>query len=351
MRYLLILFIILCTALTTACSSTISNLKPFKLEIQQGNVVTSKMLLQLRPGMTKSQVRYIMGTPLIMDSFHINRWDYIFQLRQAGKITEQKRVILQFENDLLKTVRGDVVPAGAEAGKNVVKLTPEAEKTATKIKDAKDDKGESFTDKLKFWKAKPATDAAKTIDTDKKFDSAAAVAKPPSSSVPDAVTPAAAIVIDKTPDGSAAVTAPLADEPVSAEPAIVDKVPPQEPLLTAPSIGPAPKTINQQAPATELPVAPVKKSAKPKSAAVPSAKSDDAPLKGVPATVEPAPLPIPTTKTNDTPLSDYELKFDSKLELSHPSKEVPSSSTNSNKSEETDEAPGYFERILEKIGF
>lgn len=336
MRYLLILFVILCTALTTACSSTISNLKPFKLEIQQGNVVTSKMLLQLRPGMTKSQVRYIMGTPLIVDSFHGNRWDYIFQLRQSGKITEQKRVVLEFDNELLKTVRGDVMPAGAEAGVGVVKLTPAAEKTAAKTKNTKDDTGESFTDKLKFWKDKPAIDAGKTTTADKKVESAAA--KPPSSSVPDDVTPAAAIVIDKAADGSAAVTAPLSNEPVSTEPSVTDQAPSQEPLVTPPSIGPVAEPATEQAPA----VAPVPQPSKPEPEAEPM--SSDTSL------AEPATLPIPATKTNDGALSDYELKFDRTLEINHASKVTPSTSASS-KPDEVDEAPGYFERMLEKIGF
>ena len=89
MRY----FLIILFALLTACGSTIPTIKPFKMDIQQGNVVTSKMLLQLRPGMTKSQVKFIMGSPLLVDSFHTNRWDYFYQLRQAGKIVEQRRVI------------------------------------------------------------------------------------------------------------------------------------------------------------------------------------------------------------------------------------------------------------------
>ncbi|MES2182255.1 MAG: outer membrane protein assembly factor BamE, partial [Pseudomonadota bacterium] len=77
MRYSFILLAILCTA----CGTALPTVKPYKLDVQQGNVVTSKMLLQLRPGMTKSQVRFIMGTPLIQDSFHDKRWDYVYQLR------------------------------------------------------------------------------------------------------------------------------------------------------------------------------------------------------------------------------------------------------------------------------
>ena len=109
MRY----FLIILFALLTACGSTIPTIKPFKMDIQQGNVVTSKMLLQLRPGMTKSQVKFIMGSPLIIDSFHKDRWDYFYQLRQAGKIVEQRRVILDFDKELLTKVRGDVVPEGS----------------------------------------------------------------------------------------------------------------------------------------------------------------------------------------------------------------------------------------------
>ena len=87
-------------------------IKPFKLEIQQGNVVTSEMLLKLRPGMTKSQVQFILGTPLLVDSFHTDRWDYFYQLRKQGEIVSQRRVILDFDGDALARVRGDVVPQG-----------------------------------------------------------------------------------------------------------------------------------------------------------------------------------------------------------------------------------------------
>ncbi len=98
---LLFLSLLACSVFLTGCGSTVPIVKPFKMDIQQGNVVTSKMLLQLKPGMTKSQVKFIMGTPLIVDSFHSNRWDYFYQMRKAGKIKEQRRVILDFEKELL----------------------------------------------------------------------------------------------------------------------------------------------------------------------------------------------------------------------------------------------------------
>lgn len=96
------------------CGASVPTIKPYKMDIQQGNIVTSEMLLKLRPGMTKSQVQFIMGTPLLVDSFHTNRWDYFYQLRKQGKIVNQRRVILDFDGDSLKAVRGDVVPEGTD---------------------------------------------------------------------------------------------------------------------------------------------------------------------------------------------------------------------------------------------
>ncbi|MDO9189168.1 MAG: outer membrane protein assembly factor BamE, partial [Sulfurimicrobium sp.] len=81
--------------------------------IQQGNVVTQEMLSRLKPGMTRSQVRFALGTPLVTDVFHPNRWDYVYRLQKAGKLVEQRRVTAVFENDLLLRIEGDVVPAGS----------------------------------------------------------------------------------------------------------------------------------------------------------------------------------------------------------------------------------------------
>ena len=171
MRYLLILLFVF----LTACGSTVPVLKPYKMDIQQGNVVTSKMLLQLRPGMTKSQVRFIMGTPLVVDSFHENRWDYFYQMRQGGKVIEQRRVILEFEKDLLTRVRGDVVPQGT-AGAD----TGEAPASKTIVVPAKKAEEKSWTEKLKFWK-KDETPTTKPLET--------APMEAPKTVVPEAATP------------------------------------------------------------------------------------------------------------------------------------------------------------------
>ncbi|HBC00309.1 MAG TPA: outer membrane protein assembly factor BamE, partial [Pseudomonas sp.] len=68
----------------------------YKVDIQQGNVVTQDMIDQLRPGMTRQQVRFIMGNPLITDTFHPNRWAYLYSIQPGGSQRQQERVSLVF---------------------------------------------------------------------------------------------------------------------------------------------------------------------------------------------------------------------------------------------------------------
>lgn len=82
-----------------------------KVDIQQGNVVTQDMIDQLRPGMTRRQVRFIMGNPLITDTFHANRWDYLYSIQPGGAQRQQERVSLVFDaNDQLSGLTGDFMP-------------------------------------------------------------------------------------------------------------------------------------------------------------------------------------------------------------------------------------------------
>lgn len=96
-------------------SNPIDKLSPYKIDIQQGNAITQEMLAKLKPGMTPSQVRFILGSPLVQDPFHPNRWDYVYRYLKAGTLTEQRRVTVVFEDDKLKGIEGDVVAAGQPA--------------------------------------------------------------------------------------------------------------------------------------------------------------------------------------------------------------------------------------------
>jgi len=83
---------------------------PYKMEIRQGNFVTSEMRAKLKTGMTKQQVRYVVGTPMINDPFHQNRWDYVFRLEQGGELVEQQGMTLYFENDKLVRIADGELP-------------------------------------------------------------------------------------------------------------------------------------------------------------------------------------------------------------------------------------------------
>lgn len=75
----------------------------YTLDIQQGNIVTQEMVNQLKPGMTKRQVRFVLGTPLIADTFEQDRWDYYYSLRDAkGKTSKEKMTVFYKEGKLVK---------------------------------------------------------------------------------------------------------------------------------------------------------------------------------------------------------------------------------------------------------
>lgn len=103
--------VVLIASLLAGCSSWSVPLSPYKIDVQQGNHVTQEMVEKLKPGMTQSQVRFILGTPLVTDMFHADRWDYFYSYQKGGKITEQRRITVVFDKDLLKKVEGDVTPA------------------------------------------------------------------------------------------------------------------------------------------------------------------------------------------------------------------------------------------------
>jgi outer membrane protein assembly factor BamE len=86
------------------------------MEIQQGNYLTQEMVSKLQPGMTRDQVRFVLGTPLLVDIFRDNRWDYVYRRRRAdSREVEERRLTVFFDNDRLVRIEGDVT-AGLETG-------------------------------------------------------------------------------------------------------------------------------------------------------------------------------------------------------------------------------------------
>ena len=92
------------------CGSNIGFPGVYRINVEQGNVVTEEMVDQLRPGLNRRQVRYIMGTPLIEDSFHEDRWDYRYMLRNGNEMLSETQLTLWFEGDELLRVEGPDAP-------------------------------------------------------------------------------------------------------------------------------------------------------------------------------------------------------------------------------------------------
>jgi len=89
----------------TGCSSIPSVL--YKIDVQQGNIITQDMVDKLKPNMTKSQVRFVLGTALIGDVFHKDRWDYVYRLLQHGNLVEEYKLTVFFEDGKLVRTAGD----------------------------------------------------------------------------------------------------------------------------------------------------------------------------------------------------------------------------------------------------
>ena len=104
--------------LLTACSGTpevTSYLSPYRIDVRQGNYVTQDMVARLKPGMSKEQVRFVLGTALVADIFHADRWDYVYRFQPGRGEAQLRRLVVFFEDGKLVRVGGDVVAASGEA--------------------------------------------------------------------------------------------------------------------------------------------------------------------------------------------------------------------------------------------
>lgn len=106
-----------CSTLDKA-SNTLSNLggtiTPYKIDIIQGNFVAKEQLAAVSAGMPKTQVRDVLGSPLLTSVFHADRWDYVFSLRRKGQDIQQRRVTVFFKDDLVERIEADELPTEAE---------------------------------------------------------------------------------------------------------------------------------------------------------------------------------------------------------------------------------------------
>jgi outer membrane protein assembly factor BamE len=87
----------------------------YKIPVQQGNVITQEMVNRLKPGMTRNQVSFVMGDTVLQDPFERNRWVYLYTLEVPDFFNQQLKMVLDFEDDLLTTITGDLAPIPEEA--------------------------------------------------------------------------------------------------------------------------------------------------------------------------------------------------------------------------------------------
>jgi outer membrane protein assembly factor BamE len=92
----------------------LGSFSPYRIDVRQGNFVSSEMVAQLKEGMTPEQVRFVLGTPLLTDLFHANRWDYVFRLQKGSGAVIASRVTVFFENARVARIESDDLPTEAE---------------------------------------------------------------------------------------------------------------------------------------------------------------------------------------------------------------------------------------------
>jgi len=114
-------FLLLSSLVLGACSSiqqagqlVPTALSPYKIDIVQGNVVTSEQLAALQLGAPRAQVQAILGTPLMASPFHAQRWDYVFTIKRQGLANQDRRVTVFFKDDKLERTEADALPSESD---------------------------------------------------------------------------------------------------------------------------------------------------------------------------------------------------------------------------------------------
>lgn len=103
-----------CSTVQGASQSVSGIITPYRIEIVQGNFVSREQVEILRPGMTRTDVRNILGTPMVTSTFHADRWDYVFTIRRQGVEVQSRKLVVFFKGDLLERFEGDPMPSEAE---------------------------------------------------------------------------------------------------------------------------------------------------------------------------------------------------------------------------------------------
>ena len=103
-----------CGSLDGASSRIANIVKPYRVDVVQGNFVSREQVEALQPGMSRQQVREILGTPLVTSLFHAERWEYVFTIKRPGEDIQTRKLTVFFQGDLLQRFEGDPMPSETE---------------------------------------------------------------------------------------------------------------------------------------------------------------------------------------------------------------------------------------------
>ena len=106
--------LVACGSFDSASNSVAGLVTPYKMDIVQGNFVSKEQAEALKPGMSREQVRDILGTPLLVSVFHADQWDYVFTFKRQGVQPQMRKLAVFFKGDVLERVEADAMPSEAD---------------------------------------------------------------------------------------------------------------------------------------------------------------------------------------------------------------------------------------------
>lgn len=116
--------------LSVGCASLQSSdsflgvITPYRIDIVQGNVVTKEQVAMVKPGMTREQVRDILGSPMLTDIFHADRWDYMFTIKRPGTAPQRRSIVAHFDGDTLTRLEAPELPSEQEFVASISRAKP-----------------------------------------------------------------------------------------------------------------------------------------------------------------------------------------------------------------------------------
>jgi outer membrane protein assembly factor BamE len=124
-----------CASLQSS-DSFLGVITPYRIDIVQGNVVTKEQAALVKPGMTREQVRDILGSPMLTDIFHADRWDYVFTIKRPGTEPQSRTIIARFDGNALKSLEAPELPSEREFVASISRTKPSGKAPVLELTDA-----------------------------------------------------------------------------------------------------------------------------------------------------------------------------------------------------------------------